>query len=77
MELNISDKGTINNSCNLNSTSLAKIQVILDYLDWTQFLEKDIPVVTILGVICILGIFGFLFPDHLRHSILLLELIQL
>ena len=58
MELNISDKCTINNSCNLNSTSLAKIQAILDYLDWTQFLEKDIPVVTILGVICILGIFG-------------------
>jgi hypothetical protein len=58
MELNISDKCTINNSCNLNSTSLAKIQAILDYLDWTQFLEKDIPVVTILGVICILGIVG-------------------
>ena len=58
MELNISDKCTINNSCNLNSTSVAKIQAILDYLDWTQFLEKDIPVVTVLGVICILGIFG-------------------
>ena len=58
MELNISDKCTINNSCNLNSTSVAKIQAILDYLDWTQFLEKDIPVVTMLGVICILGIFG-------------------
>ena len=54
MELNISDKCAINNSCILNSTSLAT----LDYLDWTQFLENDIPVVTVLGVICILGILG-------------------
>lgn len=58
MEFNISDKCTINNSCHVNSTSLAKIQAILDNLDWSQFLENDIPVVTVLGVICILGILG-------------------